>query len=119
LVGFINSLAQEYSLPSEVIGKTDFDYYLPELAAQYYADDQVALQSGHSLLNQEEPIIAADGTQGWILTSKVPLQDDQGNVIGLVGIGRDITEHKRAEEALQQERNLLRTQIALCVDGCP
>jgi PAS domain S-box-containing protein len=99
------------ALPSEVIGKTDFDYYPPELAAQYYADDQVVLQSGHSLLNQEEPITAADGNQGWILTSKVPLQDDQGNVIGLVGIGRDITERKQMEEALRQERNLLRTLI--------
>ncbi len=88
--------------PDEVIGKTDFDYYPSGLAEKYHADDQTVLRSGQPLINQEEPITAADGTQGWILTSKVPLRDTQGRVVGLVGIGRDISERKQAEEALQR-----------------
>ena len=88
----------------ETVGKTDFDYYPLELAEQYFADDQAVLRSGQPLVNQEERIISADGTEGWILTSKVPLRDEQGIVIGLVGIGRDITPLKRAQAAEHDQR---------------
>ncbi|HVO42349.1 MAG TPA: PAS domain-containing protein, partial [Aggregatilineales bacterium] len=101
----------------ESIGKTDFDYYPLELARQYHADDQAVIQSGQPLVDHEEPVTAADGTQGWILTTKIPLRDNQGRVIGLVGIGRDITERRRVEETLTEERNLLRTLIDTIPDS--
>jgi len=92
--------------PEETIGKTDFDYYPPEVAEQYHADDLAVIESGRPLINREEPFVSADGIQGWMLTSKVPVQDRQGKVIGLVGIGRDITVRKRAEEAEYEQRML-------------
>ena len=86
----------------EVIGKTDFDYYPAAIAEQYTADDRAVVSSGQALIDREEPFVDADGTQGWMLTTKVPLRDAQGKVIGLVGIGRDITDRKRAEEDLRK-----------------
>jgi PAS domain S-box-containing protein len=98
--------------PDELIGKTDFDFYPQETAAQYYAGEQEVISSGQPLINREEPLVdMTSDRKGWISTTKVPLCDEQGRVVGLVGIGRDISEHKRIEEALAQERNLLRTLI--------
>ncbi len=86
--------------PDEIIGKTDFDYYPMEIARQYHTDDRSVLHLGHSLINREEPFVDADGKHGWMLTSKVPLRDSQGHIIGLIGIGRDITKRKEAESEL-------------------
>ena len=80
----------------ETIGKTDFDYYPPEIAAQYHADDQTVFKSGQAIINREEPIFDAAGRAGWMATTKVPLRDSQGKLIGLVGIGHDITVRKQA-----------------------
>ncbi len=91
------------SSPEETIGKTDFDYYSPELAAQYHADDQAVFRSGQPIVNREEPIVDATGRSGWVLTTKVPLRDPQGKVFGLVGIGRDITERRQAEERIKKQ----------------
>ncbi len=91
--------------PAKVIGKTDFDFYPHELASQYYSDEQELIQTGQALIDREEPIInQATGERGWLSTSKVPLVDDQGRIVGLVGIGRDITERKLFEEALRHSR---------------
>ncbi|MBI3762231.1 MAG: PAS domain S-box protein [Chloroflexi bacterium] len=95
----------------ELLGKTDFDIFPHELAAQYYADEQAVVHSGQPLLNREEPFVDETGQPRWLLTSKIPLRDGAGAVVGLVGISRDITERKRAEEALTAERALLRIVI--------
>ena len=100
-----------FTAEAEVLGKTDFELFPRHLAEKYYADDQHVLQSGQPILNREEESIQPNGSQGWQLTSKVPLRDSSGQIIGLVGIGHDITEHKRAEEALAAERALLRTLV--------
>jgi PAS domain S-box-containing protein len=95
----------------EVIGKTDFDYYPRELAEQYYAAEQAIIQSGEPLIDHEEPIEDAQGRRGWILTTKMPLRNRQGEIVGLVGIGHDITGLKRAEQELLEREQLLRTLI--------
>ncbi|MEQ9031363.1 MAG: PAS domain S-box protein, partial [Aggregatilineales bacterium] len=92
----------------EVIGKTDYDYYPLEIAKQYHTDDQTIIRSGQALINREEPTVDRDGNLSWMLTTKVPLHDMQGNVIGLVGIGRDITERKRAVEELHRLNRTLK-----------
>ncbi|HVY22344.1 MAG TPA: response regulator [Steroidobacteraceae bacterium] len=84
--------------PEELIGKTDFDYYPKELAELFFADDQSVIRSGE-IVHRQEPGRSADGKDFVILTSKTPLRDANGRVIGLAGIGRDITERVRAEEA--------------------
>ena len=85
------------SAMDEVLGKTDFDIYPPEFAADYWRLDQNVLESGIPLINHEEPGLDGAGNRVSILTSKIPLRDEQGKVTGLVGIGRDITPRKEAE----------------------
>ncbi|MBI5032420.1 MAG: PAS domain S-box protein [Chloroflexi bacterium] len=81
-------------------GKTVFDYFPPEMAAQFAADDQRVMTSGQPLYNREECAIDHAGNLHWLLTSKIPLQNAEKEIIGLAGIGRDITERKQMEEAL-------------------
>ncbi len=88
--------------PDVLIGKNDYDFYPPELAALYQADNRTVMESGQPIFNREEPSRAKDGQLRWTLTTKVPLRDPQGQVIGLVGIARDVTEQKRAEEQLRK-----------------
>jgi PAS domain S-box-containing protein len=96
---------------ADVLGKTDGDLFPPEVAAQFMADDQAVLDSGQPLLNREELLINEQGERQWLLTSKLPLHSPSGEVVGLVGIGQDITERVQAQEALARERILLRTVI--------
>lgn len=95
------------SSQEEVLGKTDLDVFPEEFAAQYYADEQQIIQSGEPLLDREEPIInQTTGEKGWVAVTKVPLRDNEGNITGLVGMSRDITQRKQAEaerERLQQQ----------------
>jgi PAS domain S-box-containing protein len=95
----------------ELIGKTDFDFYPTALATRYYSDEQVIFRTGQSLVNQEEPHIDAQGQLRWILTTKVPLRDSQQRIVGLVGVGRDITDLKQAQEALRESEALNRTVL--------
>ena len=62
----------------------------------------MVIQTGQALVNREEPIITADGEQDWILTTKVPLRNSQNEIIGLVGVGRDITGRKLTQERIDK-----------------
>ncbi|HTY86762.1 MAG TPA: PAS domain-containing protein [Candidatus Acidoferrum sp.] len=95
---------------AEALGKTDFDFFPPEVAQHFYEDDQKVFQ-GHPVINREEFFLDRDDQKRWLLTSKLPLRGRDGKIIGLVGIGRDITKRKQAEETLDRERRLLRTLI--------
>jgi len=96
-------------LPEEkVLGKTDAELFPSEIAASFMADDAVVLETGVPVLNREELLFNIQGKQLWQLTSKLPLRDADGQIVGLVGIGRNITESKQAEEALRAERDLVR-----------
>jgi PAS domain S-box-containing protein len=88
--------------PEDLIGKTDFDFFPREMAEKFFADEQKLIQSGQPLINLEE--LAYDKTRGMnrvILTSKVPLRDQFGNLTGIVGTGYDITDRKAAEERMR------------------
>jgi PAS domain S-box-containing protein len=84
----------------ETIGKTVSDYFDADIADQFMEADREVLASGKPVLNLEEKISGHDKKVRWLLTSKIPLIED-GNVVGLVGISRDITELKKAELALK------------------
>jgi PAS domain S-box-containing protein len=94
----------------DILGKTDFDFVPPELAAQFRADEVKVIESGQPIINREEPIDSPDGRMRWNLATKVPLRDSQGKIIGIVGLGREITEIKQTELAL--ERRALQLQTA-------
>jgi len=88
--------------PDQVIGKTDFDFHPEELAAEYRANDESVIRTGQPLLNCEESGEDPSGKQLWVLSSKVPLMDTAGRIVGLVGISRDITELREAEAKIQR-----------------
>ena len=88
--------------PDSLVGKTDFDFYPTELAAQFQMDNQVVLESGQAIVDREERSRDTDGEPRWVLTTKVPLRDPKGRITGLVGIARDVTERKKADERIRQ-----------------
>jgi PAS domain S-box-containing protein len=96
---------------AEALGKSDFDLFPKDMAEKFWADDQQVFQ-GKPVLKREEFILDEDGQKRWLLTSKLPLRDQKGTIIGLVGIGRDITERKHAEEALRQAHDELEQRVA-------
>jgi PAS domain S-box-containing protein len=87
--------------PADLIGKTDLDAWPRELAEKYMADDRRVVESGR-MTRLEEPTLGRGGEEAWVDTFKVPIFSEGGEVIGTVGIARDITQRKRAEEALQE-----------------
>jgi len=97
--------------PESAIGKSDFDFYPQELAQKYYDDEQKFLKSGkQSLTLEQDRLDTVTGEKGTILTSKMIFRDEDGEVAGLIGIGRDITELKRAQEALKEQLELNQSQ---------
>ena len=92
------------STPSDLTGRSDGDFYTPELAKSFLEDDQSVLRSGEPLVNRSEKAKDSDGNDIIILTTKVPLKDEHGKTIGLVGVGRNITERVRAEEEAKLAR---------------
>ena len=85
---------------SDIVGKTDKDLYADEHALAALADEQKIIATGHPIVGIEEKETWPDGRETWVSTSKVPLHDASGNVIGTFGLSRDITERKLANEAL-------------------
>lgn len=99
------------SSESEVLGKDDFAFFPAEYARKFQADDKVILETGVPKINYEELVVNKQGNSRWMLSSKIPLLDRQQNIIGLIGISRNITLQKKYEETLSNERLLLRTII--------
>ncbi|HEY3371628.1 MAG TPA: PAS domain S-box protein [Prolixibacteraceae bacterium] len=83
-----------------VIGKTDLDIFNNEIGQRGFADDKIVIETGVAVLNREEDFFDTNGVQRWLLTSKIPLTDENGKVLGLVGIGRDITTQKQDQEKI-------------------
>jgi len=94
--------------PEEVVGKTVFDFFPHDAAVRFQADDQAVIRSGKAIVNRQEPFSHPGGHKHWLATTKVPLRNNEGQIIGLVGIGRDITERKMAEEQLAMYNEELR-----------
>ncbi len=97
--------------PEQVLGKTDGDFVARELAAKYQVDEETLMRTAQPITHEECTEHKAKGVMRWSLTTKMPLRDEAGQIVGLLGIARDITEHKLAEDALSRERLLLRTLI--------
>jgi PAS domain S-box-containing protein len=102
-------LAQVHGIrsPLDMAGKTDFDFYPKELANKYYWNEQEIMASGKPLINIEEKSLDENGETIYLSTTKIPLKDNTGIIIGLVGIGRDITLKKKEEELLAEHAKQL------------
>ena len=112
--------AAVHSTPEKLIGKRAYDAFPYELAAQYRMDDEIVLRSGKSLVNIERTSIDANGNARHVLTTKVPIQDSEGDVTALVGISRDITHRKREEQQaleLAQERERIKMMTVFTRDA--
>ena len=98
--------------PDELLGKTDFDLQPQTLAETYYRAEQNLMQSKQEIRDREETFESSEtGEKTWLLTSKIPFQDQHGHVAGFIGIGRDITEYKRAKDSLQKLREHFEQQL--------
>jgi diguanylate cyclase (GGDEF)-like protein/PAS domain S-box-containing protein len=108
------SLAVKFGLrdPVEAVNKTDFDMFSEEHAKQAFADEQDIIRTALPIIDAEEKETWTDGRETWVLTTKLPLVDRKGNVIGTMGISRDITERKRVERELQEYRVRLEELVA-------
>ena len=103
--------------PDEAVGKTDFDVFGEEHAWQAYEDEQRIMSTGNPLIGFEEKETWPDGRVTWMSTTKVPLRDADGNITGLVGISRNITERKQAENDVRLSESLLRATLESTADG--
>lgn len=100
------------SSPEEVIGKTDYDLpWTKEEADGFRKIDREIMESGIPRLNFEEKHTRASGEVRWLLVSKVPLRNKDGNIIGVLGSYGDITEIKRANEILRRNEQLLNSMM--------
>ena len=91
--------------PDSIIGKVDYDLpWKHEEADRFIADDREVIKTGQPKLNIEESMKYVDGKEATLLTNKVALRDQQGNICGVIGVFLDITERKKSEEALKQAK---------------
>jgi PAS domain S-box-containing protein len=86
---------------SEIIGKTDFDFFSEDYARQAFDAEQTIINTGIPIIEAEEKGVLADGRVTWFLSSKYPLYDTSGNIIGTWGTCREITKQKQIEEKLE------------------
>jgi two-component system, sensor histidine kinase and response regulator len=99
-------IADTYHIPSpkDAVGKSDFDFFTAEHAQPAYDDEQEIIRSGNPLIGKEERETWPDGHVTWVSTTKLPMRDEGGQTIGIVGISRDITERVLATEALERAK---------------
>jgi len=86
--------------PKQIVNKSDSDLFSSEHASKALADEQEIMNTGRSLVGIEEKETWPDGREGWALTTKIPLRNRKGEIIGTMGISRDITERKHFEERI-------------------
>lgn len=113
--------AEKFGLddPEEAVGKTDFDFFDDEHAQEAYDDEQKIIETGSPIINkiEKEVLYDQENTTKWSSTTKLPLYDDNGIIIGTFGIARDITEQRNAELKVEETRQFYDQIISNTSDG--
>jgi len=101
------ALAKDFGLddPGEAVGKNDADFFSEEHARLALEDEQAILETGQAIIGKTEKETWSDGRQGWVLTTKMPMRNSTGEIVGTFGISKDITALKKAEAELAQARD--------------
>jgi PAS domain S-box-containing protein len=95
--------------PREAIGKTDFDYFTPDHATPAFEHEQQIMKTGQPLIAHEEELTWSDGRRTWVSTTKMPLRNSEGAIVGTFGLSRDITAAKK----LAVDRRELELQLQI------
>jgi phosphoserine phosphatase RsbU/P len=98
--------------PNDLIGKSDFDFWSAQTAKEAFDDEQRIIKTGQPMIGKVEKLIHGDGRVTWDYTTKLPLKDSKGQIIGICGINKDFTPIKKMEDALAEERNRLQVTTA-------
>jgi PAS domain S-box-containing protein len=99
------------------VGTTDFDSLAPDVARRSFEDEQEIIRTGRPIINKEEKVTWRNGLTLWVSSTRMPLRDPDGKIIGTFGITRGIHERKLAEETLRQSEERYRSVIAAMQDG--
>ena len=89
--------------PDDMIGKTDFDFLPPDEARKAFEDDEEVLNTGKFIINKIEKIVDSDGSEREVFVTKIPRFDPEGDIIGIMGLSRDVAEWKRLEDLYKKE----------------
>lgn len=98
--------------PGDLIGKSDFDFWSQQTAKEAADDEQRIIKTGQPMVGKIEKLVHPDGRVTWDYTTKLPLRDSKGQIIGICGINKDFTTIKKMEDELAEERNRLRVTTA-------
>jgi PAS domain S-box-containing protein len=97
--------------PQDLSGKTDYDFFDEAHSDQATEDERRIMVSGKPIVGYVERETLPNGEEAWVLTTKMPFRDREGNIIGTFGISNDVSELVRAQQTLERERNILRALI--------
>jgi len=103
--------------PDQILGKNDFELSWKDVAHLYRADDKEVIEKQVTKINYEEPQLRGDGSKIWLRTSKLPLKDKDGEILGVLGCYEDITERKLYEKALSESEKRFRNFVNQTSDG--
>ncbi|MCP3921149.1 MAG: PAS domain S-box protein [Desulfobacterales bacterium] len=101
----------------QIKGKTDYDFYDKKKADVFRENDKTAIETGGSHINEEEVIYMSDGHKELLETIKTPMFNQDGELLGVLGVARDITERKQAEYRIAQEKEQLLVTLRSIGDG--
>lgn len=114
---------QGFNSPNDVIGTSDFDHYNEEEASRMLAAEQHIIATGEPMEGVEEQQTRKNGEVAWLSTTKMPMKNDRGEIIGTFGVSRDITDHKQAElraadydEQIRKIKNQMEEDIRMAGD---
>jgi PAS domain S-box-containing protein len=115
----VNKATAEFAgtTPENMIGKTEFDFFPREQAEAASAHDKWITKFNRPLVDKIEKITHVGGTEHWVSVTKIPQHNEKGQVIGTMGISRDFTEHKKAEEEMKDSIERLKTSFEFAPDG--